>query len=124
EILPDVAHGSSTQFAGAEDCSKVPLDKRDSSSLDCYVGPSTHGDAYLSGSQSWSIIHTITRHGHDPAFLLQALDRLCFVVRQHVRDDFINAKPPGHSDCGCLAIAGQHHNPQAVFVQHPDRLSS
>ena len=45
----------------------------------------------LSLSQSGSIIHAVTGHRHEPAFLLKPLDLIALVLREHLRDDIIDA---------------------------------
>ena len=55
---------------------------------------------------------------------LQPLDHRRLLLRQHVGFDLVDAELARDRVGGDAAVAGQHHDPQALRVQRADRLAA
>ncbi len=85
--------------------------------LDRNVGSDAHGDADIGGGERRRVVHGVSRHGDDAAFLAQARDDLALVFRQDFRIDFRDAELAGDSVSRGLVVPGQHHHPDALVEQ-------
>ena len=58
----------------------------------------------------------------DASFALQPLDHRALLVRQDAGDHIVQTELRGDGAGGRLVVAGEHHDPQPLGVQRPDRL--
>ena len=63
------------------------------------------------------VVDAVARHRDEPALGLEALDRVRFLIRQHLRHDVVDAETARHRLRGRAVVAGQHDDLQALGVQ-------
>ena len=68
------------------------------------------------------VVDAVAGHGHGAPLLLQALDHLALLRRQHVRLDLVDADPAGHGLGGRPRVAGEHDDAQTGVVQGANRV--
>src|SRR5579884_2823458 len=122
EVLPNVAHDGTAQAAGASNAPQVTLQERDAGAFDGDIGATAHGDAHLRLRQRRGIIDAVAGHGHNATLALQLPDDLALLLRQDFRLYFVDPKFFCDRLGSSAAVAGQHHDADAFFVQKPDRF--
>ena len=78
----------------------------------------------MSLRQRGRVVDAIAGHGDDVSFLLQALHDLRLLVRQYFSFKIVDAQLTGDCFCSGAAIAGEHHNPNALRLELVDGLGS
>src|SRR5690606_18720597 len=73
-----------------------------------------HGDTDIGLGQCRCVVDTITRHGDDAPFLLQAADNIQLGSGGNLSVDVVDTQLPRHRPCGFLAIPGCHDDPYAL----------
>ena len=117
EVLSDIAHRRTAEGAGADNAGEIAFDQRDAGILDGNLRARSHRDTHIGFGQSGRIIHTIARHGDNPAIGAQFTDDAVLVFRQDITLDIVNAKLPGDGFGRGAVVVGQHHNMDAIGAQ-------
>ena len=104
-------------LARRDDAAKIAANQRDPCGLDGDIGSRAHRDPDVGGGERRGVVDAVAGHGDDTAFLPQPFDCLAFVLRQNFRLDFRNAELAPHGLCSRPIVAGEHHDPDARFLE-------
>ena len=99
---------------------QVALDEDDVPRLLGHVGARADGDAHVGLGQRGGVVDAVAHHGHELARVLQLLDLLGLVLRQHLGQHLVDAHLPGDGLGRPPVVAGDHHRTQAHAVQPGD----
>ena len=75
---------------------RSPFTERHAGALHRHVGAGAHRDADLRLRQRRRVVDAVARHGDDAALGLEPLDRVRFLIGEHLRHDLVDAELARH----------------------------
>lgn len=90
---------------------------RAAGAFDGHIGSGAHGDAHVGLGECWSVVHAISRHRHLSSIRLQASHCLTLLVGKHFRVNFVDTESSTDGFRSAPAIAREHYDSDAGFVQ-------
>jgi hypothetical protein len=115
--LLDLAHCLPGKGDGGDHIPKVIADDDDAAGLHGDIRAGTHGDAEVGLGQGGGVIDAVADHGDALPLLLQPLDILGLVRREHLREHIRDTDLFGDRFCGAGVVAGDHPGLDTHFLE-------